>query len=116
MQVIRNKLHNNDTLVEQYVLRVEAIMEVLEVCLKSTYFKWVTSSSNEKLAWLCEALISPIISNIFTEHSEKSALDSALHKALLLLQYVYDTIVVWPQDPERFQKFLSYLNILRPSM
>jgi hypothetical protein len=38
LQVIRNKLHNEDTLVEQSILQVEAIMELLEVCLRTTYF------------------------------------------------------------------------------
>jgi hypothetical protein len=37
--VIRNKLHNNDTLAEQSVLQVEAIMELQEVCLRTTYFQ-----------------------------------------------------------------------------
>jgi hypothetical protein len=38
-QIIRNKLHNDDTLVEQSVLHVKAIMELLEVCLRTTYFQ-----------------------------------------------------------------------------
>jgi hypothetical protein len=39
LQVIRNKLHNKDTLAEGPVLQVEAIMELLEVCLRTTYFQ-----------------------------------------------------------------------------
>jgi hypothetical protein len=37
LQVIRNKLHNDDTLAELPVLQVEATMELLEVCLGITY-------------------------------------------------------------------------------
>jgi hypothetical protein len=38
LQVIRNKLQNDNTLAERSLLQVEAIMELLEVCLKTTYF------------------------------------------------------------------------------
>jgi hypothetical protein len=38
LQVIRNKLHNDDTQTERSVLQVEAIMDLLEVCLRTTYF------------------------------------------------------------------------------
>jgi hypothetical protein len=39
LQVIRNTLHNNDTLVEWSVLQVKAIMALLEVCSRMTYFQ-----------------------------------------------------------------------------
>jgi hypothetical protein len=39
LQVTRNKLHNDDTLAEWSALQVEAIMELLEVCLRTTYFQ-----------------------------------------------------------------------------
>jgi hypothetical protein len=38
LQVIRYKLHNDSTLAEPSVLQVEAIMELLEICLRTTYF------------------------------------------------------------------------------
>jgi hypothetical protein len=42
----------------------------------------------------------PIVSNIFMEHFEKLALDSAQHKPLLWLWYVDDMFVFWPHGPE----------------
>jgi hypothetical protein len=39
LQVIRNKLDNDDTLAESSILEVGAIMEILEVCLRTTYFQ-----------------------------------------------------------------------------
>jgi hypothetical protein len=60
--------------------------------------------------------LSPIHSNIFPEHSEKLALDSAQHKPSLWLQYVDDTFVVWPRGQEQLQNFLSHLNSLRHSI
>jgi hypothetical protein len=63
-----------------------------------------------------ESSLSPIVSNIFVEHFEKLAHESALHKSSLLLQYIYDIFVVWPHGPERPQNFLSHLSSLSPSI
>jgi hypothetical protein len=38
LQVIRNKLHNKETPAERSVLQFEDIMELLEVCVRATYF------------------------------------------------------------------------------
>jgi hypothetical protein len=60
--------------------------------------------------------LSPIVSNIFMEHFEKLAIDSAPYKPSLWLRYVGDTFVVWPHGPERLQNFFDHLNSLRPSI
>jgi hypothetical protein len=39
LQVIRGRLENDNTLTEWSVLKVDAIMELLEVCLRTTYFQ-----------------------------------------------------------------------------
>jgi hypothetical protein len=57
--------------------------------------------------------LSPVVSNIFMEHFEELALDSAQHKPSLWLRYVDDTFVVWPHGPEQLQNFLNHLNSLR---
>jgi hypothetical protein len=60
--------------------------------------------------------LTPIVSSIFKEHSEKLALDSAQYKPSLWLQYVDDTFVVWLQGPEQLHNFLSHLSSFRPSI
>jgi hypothetical protein len=62
------------------------------------------NSFNRKMAWLREALLSPLVSNMYFENR---ALDSALHKPLLWLNYVDDTFVAWPHGPDQLQNFLS---------
>jgi hypothetical protein len=54
LQVIRNKFHNDDTLAQLSVLQVEVIMEMLEVCLRTTYFQVNVQicASYRKIAWL----------------------------------------------------------------
>jgi hypothetical protein len=58
LQVIRNKLHNDDILAERFVLQIEASMELLEV-REPRVFRWTISSSNRKMACLWAALCLP---------------------------------------------------------
>jgi hypothetical protein len=116
LQVISNKLHNDDTLAERSALQAEAIMELLEVCLKTTYFQVDDKFFQQKDGMAMGSSLSPIVSNIYMEYFEKLALDSAQHKPSLWLRYVDDTFVVWPHGPEHLQNFLSHLNCLRPTI
>jgi hypothetical protein len=116
LQVIRNKLYNDDTLAELSVLQVEAIMELLEVCLRTTYFQGDDKFFQQKDCMAMGSSLSPIVTNIFMEHFEKLALASAQHKPSVWLRYVDDTFVVWPHGPLRLQDFLSHCNSSRPSV
>jgi hypothetical protein len=60
--------------------------------------------------------LSPIISNIYMEHFEKSALDSAQHIPSLWLRCVNVTSVIWSHGSEQLQNLLSHLNSLRPAI
>jgi hypothetical protein len=95
-------------LAERSVLQVEGIKELLEVCLRTTYFHVDDKFFQQKYFMNMGSLQSPIINNIFMEHFEKLTLDSARHKPSLWLLYFDDTFVVWTHDPERLQDFLSH--------
>jgi hypothetical protein len=53
--------------------------------------------------------------NIFMEHSEETAVDTADHKPAKWLIYVNNTFVVWPHGPAGLQQFIHYLNSVRPT-
>jgi hypothetical protein len=78
---------------ERFAVQVEAIMELLEVYLRTTYFQ-VDKFFQQKDGMAVGSSHSPIGSNIFVEHFEKLALGSALNKPSLWLRYVNDTFVV----------------------
>jgi hypothetical protein len=59
---------------------------------------------------------SPVISNIFMEHFEEIALDTADHRTAKWLRYVDDTFVVWPHGLARLQQFLHHLNNVGPTI
>jgi hypothetical protein len=66
LQVIRNE-HHDDTLAERSVLQVEAITELLEVCLRTTYFE-VDKFFQQKDSMAMGSSLSPIVSNFYMEH------------------------------------------------
>jgi hypothetical protein len=55
-------------------------------------------------------------SNIFMEHFDKIAQDTADHKPTKWLRHVDDTFVVWPHGPEKLQQSLHFLNSFRPTI
>jgi hypothetical protein len=116
LQVIRNKLHNNNTLVGLSLLQVKAILGLLKVSLRTTDFQVDHKFFQQRDGMTMGSSLSPIISNIYMEHFEKLALDSAQHKPLLRLWYVDDTFVVCPHGPEQLQNFLSNVSCSRPSI
>jgi hypothetical protein len=89
-------------------------MELLEVCLRTTYFQVDDRFFQQNDGVALGSSPSPIVSNLYLEHFENLALDSALHKPSLWLRYVDDTFVVWLRGPEQLQNFRGYLNSLRP--
>ena len=54
--------------------------------------------------------LSPIIANIFMEHSETQAIQSVQLQPSLWLRYVDDTFVIWPHSREELDKFLQHIN------
>jgi hypothetical protein len=84
--------------------------------LTITYYQVDDKFFQQKDGMAIGSSLSPIISNIYMEHFNKMALDSARHKQSLQLWYVDDTFVVWCHGPEQLQNLLRNLSSLRPSI
>jgi hypothetical protein len=91
-------------------------MKLLEVCPRTEYFQVNVKLFQQNDVMDTGSDLSPMVSNIFMEHFEKLALDSAQYKPSLWFRYVDDTFVVRPHGPEWLQDFLRDLNSLRPSI
>jgi hypothetical protein len=59
---------------------------------------------------------SPVVSNIFMEHFEEMALDTADYKPDKWLRDVDETFVIWPNGPAKLQEFLHHINSIRPTI
>jgi hypothetical protein len=67
-------------------LQVEAIMELLEVCLTTTHFQVDDKFFQQKDGVAMGSSLKPIVSNICIDHFDKMTLDSAQHKPSLWLR------------------------------
>jgi hypothetical protein len=63
-------------------------MELLEICLRTTNFQFKDKSYQQKNGTEVGSSLSPVISNIFMEYSEKLVLDKRDFKNTNWLKYV----------------------------
>jgi hypothetical protein len=90
-------------------------MELLDVCLTTTYFQFEDKFYQQNEGMSVGNSLFPAVSNIFMEHFEEIALDTADHKHAIWLKYVDDIFVVWSHGPAKLQQFLHHLKSLRPT-
>jgi hypothetical protein len=60
LQVISSKLQKDETLASRSSLQVDALMELLEVCLKTTYFQVDNRFFQQRMAWSWEIPFHPL--------------------------------------------------------
>jgi hypothetical protein len=72
-------------------LQVEDIMELLDICLTTTYFQFDDKFYQQKEGMAMGNSLLLVVSNLFIENSEEAALDTADHKPTKWLRYVDDT-------------------------
>jgi hypothetical protein len=116
LRVIKNKLCMDSTVSDRSPLQVDDVMELLEVCMKTTYFQFEDKFYQQNDGMAMGSSLSPVVSNIFMEHFEKLAIDTTDLRPAVWLRYVEDTFVVWPHGSTRLQEFLHHLNSLRPTI
>jgi hypothetical protein len=113
---IRNILGMAPSLHECSRLQVEDLMELLDICLKTMYLQFEDKFYQQKECMAMGSSQSLVVSNIFMEHIEETALDTADYKPTKWLRYVDDTFMVWPHGPARLQSFLDHINSMRPTI
>jgi hypothetical protein len=100
---------------EHSPLKVDDAIELLEVCMKTTYFQFEDKFYQQKDGIAMSSSLFPVVSNIFKEQFEKLT-ETADLKPAVWLRYVDDTFVVWPHGPRSLQEFLCHLNSAKPTI
>ena len=115
LEVIGRKLENHDDSL-QTPLPLDSIKDLLRMCLTSTYFMWNEEFYEQEDGAAMGNPLSPVVANIYMEHFEEMALDTATKRPSTWLRYVDDTFVVWTGDRTELEEFLVHLNSLRNSI
>lgn len=114
--VIQKRLEEDDTLPDRTTLPVNAIVELINLCMETTYFRVGDQFYKQNQGMPMGSPISPIVSNIYMEFFEQLAISTALKKPTLWLRYIDDTFILWDEDISELNKFFEHLNSLKPTI
>ena len=94
VQVIHQMLKEDDTLEERSVMDADRIAELLEVCLRSTYFRYHGDFYQQKEGAAMGSPVSAVVANLYMEFFEDLALTSAPKRPRMWKRYVDDTCCI----------------------
>lgn len=96
MEIIKTRLQNDATLADRTKLKIEAILELLDFVLNTTYFTFRNTVYQQKFGTAMGSPVSPIVANLFMEHLEKEAITTApvTCKPRMWKRYVDDILEV----------------------
>ncbi|XP_045477888.1 uncharacterized protein LOC123683035 [Harmonia axyridis] len=116
LEIVRKKLEEDQTLAERTTLSIHAIMDMLSVCIKTTYFQVDNIFYQQEFGMAMGSPLSPVLADIYMEDFEGRALDQYVLKPKLWRRYVDDTFVIWPHGKETIAGFLEHLNNIEESI
>ena len=90
VSVIRDKLQNDESLDERTCLSPECITELLEVCLRSTYFRYNGNCYEQVDGAAIFTPVSAVVANLYMEFFEEVDLNSTPVKPVLWKRYAID--------------------------
>ena len=108
MKIIEEKLTNDKDLPQRTSMNTRHIIRLLEFCLKSTYFVFQGQHFEQVEGAAMGSLLSPIVANIYMEHFETKALETAPHPPGLWKRFVDDTFVILETTYK--EEFFQHIN------
>ena len=114
ISVICGRLREDETLGDRTILSPEQIAELLEMCLKSTYFSYGGSSYEQKEGVAMGSPVSAVVANLYMEFFEELALETALTRHRLWKRYVDDTFCILRKGST--EEVLHHLNGVKPTI
>ena len=101
LKIIEEKLTKDKDLQQRTNMTIKHIIKLLEFCLRSTYFVFQGQHYEQVEGAAMGSPLSPIVANIYMEHFETKALETAPHPPSLWKRFVDDTLSFWIQHTKR---------------
>ena len=94
VEVIHDMLKSDETLEERTVLSPDRIAELLDLCLRSTYFSYNDTFYEQKEGAAMGSPVSAVVANLYMEYFEQIAIESSCVKPGIWSRYVDDTFCI----------------------
>ena len=101
LKIIEEKLKEDKDLPRRTGMNTRHIIQLLEFCLRSTSFVYQGQHFEQVEGAAMGSPLSPIVANIYVEHFETRALETAPHPPSLWKRYVDDTFVIQKQHTKK---------------
>jgi len=109
LKVVKKCLQNDTTLSDRTNLNIDQIVDLVDICLKTTYFSYQGKFYKQQHGCAMGSPVSPIVVNLCMESFEQEALQSYPGvKPRIWLRFVDDTFVILPQN--ELDGFFRHIN------
>ena len=112
LKVIESRLHSDHTLPSRTALTPSGIVQLLDVCLKCTYFVYNEQFYLQIHGCPMGSPVSPLICNLYMEDFESKAIATSENPPGWWYRYVDDTHI--KQKREHLDKFTEHINSIDP--
>ena len=92
--IIGDMLSKDDTLPDRTKLSVAQVVDLLNLCLTTTYFVYAGCFYAQREGAAMGSPVSPVVANLFMEHFEQKALATFLHPIKFWGRYVDDVLSI----------------------
>ena len=107
-------LRQDPELSDRTTLTADRVTELLEHCLRSMYFRFQGTYYEQVEGAAMGSPVSAVVANLYMEHFERIALDTAKVRPRLWKRYVDDTCCIVKTGG--VDELLTHLNSVRPSI
>ena len=108
LKIIEKLLKEDHSLQSRTTMSIQHIMDLLGLCLRSTYFTFRGKFYEQVEGAAMGSPISPIVANLYMEEFEIRAIQSSPNPPLLWRRFVDDTFVIMKKCHR--EEFLQHLN------
>ena len=114
LEVILQRLTEDETLEDRTALTPEQITHLLELCLKTTYFSFREEFFQQTDGAAMGSPVSPVVANLYMEMFEEMALSTTEPRPRVWRRYVDDIFCL--VEEKHMDNLLKHLNNQRPTI